>query len=239
MMKFFYWVALAFWSGLAPSALAQPWLAGSVVSVGDGDTLRVQTTQGALTIRLACIDAPETQQAPWGSQSARHLKKLLPIGTSVQLRVVEKDRYHRTVAEVYEGSQSINLQMVKEGQAVVYDDYLAGCSDDPEVWLKAEQQAQQAQAGLWKQTAVVMPWEFRRARRSSGGATPQVHPTVSPPAPPVVEAGNPCEPSYPDLCLAPAPPDLDCRDIPYRRFRVLPPDPHRLDGDKDGMGCES
>ena len=36
----------------------------------------------------------------------------------------------------------------------------------------------------------------------------------------------------------PPPPDLDCPDISYRRFRVLPPDPHRFDGDHDGIGCE-
>jgi hypothetical protein len=37
-----------------------------------------------------------------------------------------------------------------------------------------------------------------------------------------------CDPSYPD-----------CRDIPYRRFRVLRPDPHHFDSDRDGIGCES
>ncbi len=48
-----------------------------------------------------------------------------------------------------------------------------------------------------------------------------------------------CHPSYPDVCIPPPPPDLDCSDIPYRNFRVLPPDPHHFDGDKDGIGCES
>jgi uncharacterized protein YraI len=46
------------------------------------------------------------------------------------------------------------------------------------------------------------------------------------------------DPSYPDVCIPSPPPDLDCADIPYRRFRVLPPDPHRFDGDHDGIGCE-
>jgi len=48
-----------------------------------------------------------------------------------------------------------------------------------------------------------------------------------------------CDPSYPDVCIPPPPPDLDCSDIPYRNFRVLPPDPHRFDGDGDGIGCET
>lgn len=53
------------------------------------------------------------------------------------------------------------------------------------------------------------------------------------------QAQSNCEPSYPDLCLAPPPPDLDCKDVPYRNFRVLPPDPHHFDRDLDGIGCEA
>src|SRR5438552_14436646 len=56
---------------------------------------------------------------------------------------------------------------------------------------------------------------------------------ASPPPP-----GN-CDPAYPDVCIPPPPPDLDCSDIPYRNFRVLPPDPHHFDGDGDGIGCEA
>jgi hypothetical protein len=47
-----------------------------------------------------------------------------------------------------------------------------------------------------------------------------------------------CDPAYPDVCIPPPPPDLDCADIAYRRFAVLPPDPHHFDGDGDGIGCE-
>ncbi len=47
-----------------------------------------------------------------------------------------------------------------------------------------------------------------------------------------------CDPSYPDVCIPSPPPDLNCGDIPYRRFWVLPPDPHGFDGDNDGIGCE-
>ncbi|MBK9712774.1 MAG: thermonuclease family protein [Kouleothrix sp.] len=47
-----------------------------------------------------------------------------------------------------------------------------------------------------------------------------------------------CDPPYPDACIPPAPPDLECADVPYRRFGVLAPDPHRFDRDRDGIGCE-
>ncbi|HEV8405200.1 MAG TPA: thermonuclease family protein [Nitrososphaera sp.] len=47
-----------------------------------------------------------------------------------------------------------------------------------------------------------------------------------------------CDSSYPDVCILPFPPDLDCSEIAFRNFRVLAPDPHRFDSDKDGIGCE-
>ncbi len=66
-------------------------------------------------------------------------------------------------------------------------------------------------------------------------------PPTQPPPPPPTQPPAPvqnCDPSYPDVCIPPYPPDLDCGQIPYRRFRVLPPDPHGFDGDNDGIGCE-
>ena len=50
---------------------------------------------------------------------------------------------------------------------------------------------------------------------------------------------NNCDPSYPDVCIPSSPPDLDCRDVDFKNFRVLPPDPHRFDVDKNGFGCET
>jgi micrococcal nuclease len=47
-----------------------------------------------------------------------------------------------------------------------------------------------------------------------------------------------CDPSYPDVCVPPAPPDLDCVDLANRRFAVVGADPHGFDGDHDGIGCE-
>ena len=68
---------------------------------------------------------------------------------------------------------------------------------------------------------------------------PVTQPPVEVATPPPPPTGN-CDSSYPDVCIPPSPPDLDCGDITFRRFTVLPPDPHRFDGsDNDGVGCES
>jgi glucose/arabinose dehydrogenase len=50
---------------------------------------------------------------------------------------------------------------------------------------------------------------------------------------------NSCHPSYPDDCIPPPPPDLGCDDISARNFEVVGSDPHNLDGDNNGIGCES
>jgi micrococcal nuclease len=72
----------------------------------------------------------------------------------------------------------------------------------------------------------------------SSAAAPE--PPASTPAAGAAPIAGGCDPSYPDVCIPSPPPDLDCGDIPHRRFRVLPPDPHRFDGnDDDGLGCES
>ncbi|HBE19178.1 MAG TPA: hypothetical protein DEG17_19755 [Cyanobacteria bacterium UBA11149] len=52
------------------------------------------------------------------------------------------------------------------------------------------------------------------------------------------DTGNNCDSSYPTVCIAPPPPDLDCKDIPHRNFQVQSPDPHKFDDDEDGIGCE-
>jgi hypothetical protein len=55
------------------------------------------------------------------------------------------------------------------------------------------------------------------------------------------QGGSPagaCDPAYPDFCIPPPPPDLDCPELAGSNFTVLPPDPHRLDADHDGIGCE-
>jgi len=50
---------------------------------------------------------------------------------------------------------------------------------------------------------------------------------------------NNCLPSYPDFCIKPPPPTLNCSDLEQKDFTVRDPDPHDLDRDGNGIGCES
>lgn len=91
-------------------------------------------------------------------------------------------------------------------------------------------------------TATVAPTataEPTAAPTATAEPTAPADPTAAPTPTATADPRTGCDPSYPTVCIPPAPPDLDCGDIPFRQFTVLPPDPHRFDGDKDGVGCES
>src|SRR6187402_1381141 len=53
-----------------------------------------------------------------------------------------------------------------------------------------------------------------------------------------VGSNDGCDPSYPDICITTYSEKLSCADIPFRNFKVLPPDTHGFDSDSDGVGCE-
>ena len=148
-------------------------LTATVLSIGDGDTIRVLQAGKALTVRLACIDAPETAQSPYGQQARTYLQQRLPIGREVSLNVKTTDRYGRSVAEVFSGV-NINLALVEDGQAFAYRQYLSGC--DAKAYLEAEDRASRARLGVWQVPGgITRPWDFRRARRSAvipDGTTP-------------------------------------------------------------------
>lgn len=224
----------------ATSVVAQN-KSAQVVGTGDGDTLRVSQDGKTITIRLGCIDAPEALQAPWGQQSANRLKQLLPAGQAVQVREIERDQYGRTVAELFLSNQSVNLRMVAEGQAVVYRQYLSGCAATKDQYLAAEAQAKSQKLGFWNQSNPVMPWDYRsgaRANERPSNASPK--PTPSGTARPTPTA-NPAPTTNLPACTKT---DCDCKDFKSRAEaqRVLdanPSDPHKLDGDKDGIACES
>lgn len=160
-------------AALLPAAGSAQTLKGEVLSIGDGDTIRVRQGGQAITVRLACIDAPETSQSPWGQQARRYLQQRLPIGREVSLEVKTTDRYGRTVAEVI-SEINVNLAMVEDGQAFAYRQYLVGC--DAKEYLGAEFRASRHHYGVWQVPGgITRPWDFRRGRSATvipDGTTP-------------------------------------------------------------------
>jgi len=199
---------------------ALPAQAATVLSIGDGDTLRVVDSGRQVTIRLACIDAAEMAQSPYGEQSRALLTSLAPVGSNVTLKVVDTDRYGRTVAEILRGGQNVNLRMVRRGQAFAYRQYLSNC--DPTAYLGAERGAEVDRLGVGSSPGGIQrPWDFRHGRRGYRPAARQVNGSAAGPPP--------GERRY------------RCSQIgSYAQAQVLLRQGHAyLDGNGDGEACES
>jgi len=153
---------------LSPLALLAPAEAEAdfrarVVSIGDGDTIRVRHGDKLETIRLACIDAPEMAQVPYGDQARRYLQIRLPLEQVVTIHPFNTDRFGRTVAEVI-GDVNLNLALVEDGQAFVYPKYLGQC--DAREYLEAEYRASRHRFGIWRVPGgIERPWLFRHGRQ--------------------------------------------------------------------------
>ena len=203
-----------------------------VARVIDGDTIVL--TSGA-HVRLVQVDTPEPGTGECYSRAAgRELRRLLPVGASVALeadpRLDQVDRYGRLLRYVHHAGHNLNVVLVRTGAATVWF-YDGDRGRYASRLLAAANEARQARRGLWGACPDAV-WDPYGPATTGAGSRSQVTST------PRRAVGGACDPSYPTVCIPPPPPDLDCRDIPYRRFRVLPPDPHHFDGGGDGIGCE-
>jgi micrococcal nuclease len=137
--------------------------------------------------------------------------------------VSERDRNGHLLRYVFIPDREgifVNFELVSQGFALaVPESPNTSCQ---ETLRLAEEQARYTLVGLWAPTPIA----------SSPAYRPQATYTVS------ADSTN-CHPSYPSVCIPPPPPYLNCGNVPYRDFTVLPPDPHGLDADWDGIGCEN
>lgn len=205
----------------------------TVTRVVDGDTVhaRIDAAGGIEKIRFIGVDTPEstTRHEPYGAEASRFTKSRLD-GAIVYLEydLERHDRYGRVLAYIWlrppsDGSAA-DVRANMFNAALLIEGYAQTATYPPNVrYVDAfrgfQTEARAAGRGLWAQPGTSQ--QSAAPAGSGGGSRPG------------------CDPSYPDVCIAPPPPDLDCTDISHRRFRVLQPDPHRFDGDRDGIGCES
>lgn len=206
-----------------------------LVRVIDGDTIEVA---GGARVRLLQIDTPEPGSAECYSRAAtRDLRRLLPAGSALVLerdpRLDDRDAYGRLLRYVWHRGVNLNLRLVQDGSATVWL-YHGERGKYSDRLLSAGRAARAAKRGLWGACRAAVWNPYGPATTGAGSSSPSSSSTTPRPI-----AGSRCDPSYPDVCIPPPPPDLDCADVPYRDFRVLPPDPHRFDGGGDGRGCES
>jgi Staphylococcal nuclease homologue len=206
-------------------------------------------------VRLILIDTPETHDPNnppecYGAEATAFLERLLPHGSALYLEtdVSERDRFGRLLRYIWL-DRGDEVYLVNE--AMVRAGYAAESTFPPDV--KYEDQIQEAARfarahgyGLWSACKT----DVKGDTNELGGAGSQPSPGERHPLTPVskqTEVANSaggaagCDSSYPDFCVPPSPPDLDCSyvyDQGFRHITVLPPDPHDFDGNHDGVACE-
>ncbi|HEX6299535.1 MAG TPA: lamin tail domain-containing protein [Acidimicrobiia bacterium] len=119
-------------------------VASEVVSITDGDTLQVMTSEQELSVRLAAINAPDLGECLHEEATAHLMARV--SNAPISLEVVGIDQFDRTLAHVLFDDRHINHEMVAIGLALVSDPV-----DDPyrAVLLDAEEAAFDTGMGLW------------------------------------------------------------------------------------------
>ena len=197
-----------------PSGTGRFTATGTVTYVVDGDTLDVTLTSGGRErVRLIGIDTPERGECYAGkatgtARALAHRRRVVLRGDATQ---DTRDRYGRLLAYVWiEGRRDLGFQLIRRGLGRVY------------VYERPFERL-----GPYRHAERIGRAQPHNVWRGCRTATPT----------PTAPRGR-CDPSYPGVCIPPYPPDLDCADVPYKRFRVVGADPHGFDGDGDGIGCE-
>ena len=94
----------------------------------DGDTC---TTIDGEKIRLACIDTPELKGRkadPIPAKEAKDFLNNLVTNKEISIRRITKDRYGRTVAELFKNDINVQELIVKKGYGKIYERYSNQCN---------------------------------------------------------------------------------------------------------------
>ncbi|MFP3960223.1 MAG: thermonuclease family protein, partial [Spirochaetaceae bacterium] len=111
-------------------------------------------------VRLHGIDAPESDQ-PYGGRATAFTEER-SLGLPVIVEVIDRDRYGRLVGEVVlPDGESLNEALVEAGYAWWYRRY----APEDEALRRLEEEAREAERGLWAAEDPVAPWEWRRGER--------------------------------------------------------------------------
>ena len=101
----------------------------------------------------------------FGTEAMEALKGKI-INKRIRLDIVDIDRYRRMVSIVWLGNRNINLEMVREGFAEAYREYLK--PPYREDFLKAEATARAERRGIWGISGHEKPGDFRARMRLRG-----------------------------------------------------------------------
>ncbi len=143
---------------------------GTVTKVSDGDTIQVVTPeQTKLKIRLYGIDAaemPGTGTQRYAPDARKALENKIK-GRQVKFDIIDIDKYRRLVSIVWLDDRNINLEMIQEGHAEAFVEYLKPPYRDE--FLEAEREAKSVKLGIWALPDYERPRDFRKRLKTGGG----------------------------------------------------------------------
>ena len=130
-------------------------LAGKVISIADGDTFTLLTSnKQKIRVRLYGIDCPEKGQ-DYAQVAKDYLGDLIFFDT-VQVVYKGQDQFGRTLGIVTIHGINVNERMLKQGMAWHFIKY-----DSNSVWTGYENTARKQKKGLWAKPNAVAPWNWR------------------------------------------------------------------------------
>lgn len=133
-----------------------------VYRIVDGDgfhchpIVKNKVSRSDKNIRMIYIDAPERGQH-YAFQARQHLSNLIKNKT-VKLKIYAKDKYARTLAEVFYKGKNINKNMVKHGYAFKY--YYNPPSQFE--YERLENLARKAKIGIFSNPKYIRPNDWRK-----------------------------------------------------------------------------
>lgn len=134
-------------------------IVGLVVNIADGDTFTLLDDQKQQhKVRLHGIDSPEGDQ-PFGDKAKQALADKV-FQKRVRVVKTDRDKYGRTVAEIYLDDRLINKELVEEGWAWHFREYSSSLA-----LSKAESKARISKNGLWSVESPIPPWDWRKGTR--------------------------------------------------------------------------
>ena len=119
-------------------------------------------------MRLIGIDAPELAQQPWGSRAQAALETLVKDrAVRLETDIAERDQYGRLLAYVYVDETFVNLELIRQGQAVLYT--VPPNVAHVEAYRTAQDEAREARRGVWNRDTplTVSPDCYRKARKGN------------------------------------------------------------------------
>lgn len=122
----------------------------------DGDTVDITLNGKVEKVRMLCVDTPETHHPrlgvqPLGPEASDYTKKILAVGTKVQIEPAigdGRDKYGRLLAYIYINGKMFNEMLLEQGLARVAYIYAPNTKYVDEFYA-IQKDAQKKGIGIW------------------------------------------------------------------------------------------